>query len=164
METETADTGLVVAQVYVESAQFSHRADALSLPPETKLEVGDVQVEITLAEAPEGDMGFIRIAVRTNPALNPMYNVGLTMIGVVTHKKGETPPKVTVRQFLTGGAVSFMYPFLREAFANLTGRGRFGAVWLNPIDARVLAAQLTKAHAEAAPIPVDRGLSTAPSD
>jgi preprotein translocase subunit SecB len=35
-----------------------------------------------------------------------------------------------------------LYPFLREAVANLTGRGRFGPVWLNPFNFMLLAQEV----------------------
>jgi preprotein translocase subunit SecB len=34
----------------------------------------------------------------------------------------------------TGGTI--LLPFLREVIANFTGRGRFGPVWVNPINFR----------------------------
>ena len=44
-----------------------------------------------------------------------------------------------LRDFLAGPAVALLYPFVREAFANLTLRGRFGPVWLNPFNVRAMA-------------------------
>ena len=41
-------------------------------------------------------------------------------------------------------APSLLFPFLREAFASITSRGRFGPVWLNPINTRTFSEAFKK--------------------
>jgi preprotein translocase subunit SecB len=43
--------------------------------------------------------------------------------------------------FTTGSAHAVLFPFVREAVANITMRGRFGPVWLNPVNFGALVAK-----------------------
>jgi hypothetical protein len=38
------------------------------------------------------------------------------------------------------GGVSMVFPFVREAIANLTMRGRFGPVWIDPLNVQAIVA------------------------
>ena len=52
------------------------------------------------------------------------------MIGLFEQQNGfENLP---MADFLGDSAPALLFPFLREAFANITTRGRFGPVWLQP--------------------------------
>jgi preprotein translocase subunit SecB len=127
-----ADPGIVVAQVYLEEASFAHRPDAMTLPADTKPEVTGLNLEIQVSIQKDQRAGFIRIRMATpeEPAL--LYRVSLSMIGLFTQQPGRE--NMAIADFLKGPAVPFMFPFLREAFANLTWRGRFGPLWINPFN------------------------------
>lgn len=141
------DPGVMVAQIFMEKATFSHRPDFLGLPPEAKPEVGNVSVNVQAGESPDGESGLIRIEVKTDPEKKPTYNVELAVVAFVTRVPDNK--NLTIREFMMSGAgVSLVYPFVREAFANLTLRGRFGPVWLNLINPRPIAEGL-RAQAEA---------------
>jgi preprotein translocase subunit SecB len=62
------------------------------------------------------------------------------------------PVTLEVDRYIAESTVQILMPFLREAVANLTLRGRFGPVWLQPISGRALAAKMREeADTEAAP-------------
>lgn len=135
--------GIAVGQVFLEEATFSHRPDALALPPSTRPQVGEVGVEIQAGIRPDGKAGLLRVRVATKDDAEPLYRVSLVMVGLF-----EEQPELSnmpLQDFLNGPAISFMYPFVREAFASLTGRGRFGPVWLNPFNAHAAGVALAEA-------------------
>jgi preprotein translocase subunit SecB len=163
MET-TTQPGIAVGQVFLERMSFGHRPDFLALPPDTKPDVGVVAIELHVGESSDGAGGLIRIEVRTDPARNPTYNVELAMVALVRRLPGEG--SLPVRDFvLSAASVSLLYPFVREAFAAVTLRGRFGPVWLNLLNPQALAAGLTAATpADAAPPPVRSDAGAASPD
>jgi preprotein translocase subunit SecB len=134
MEQKEASTesGLALAQVFLESAHFSHRSDALGLPVETKPEIGQVEIEVTRGQSTDGRQGLIRITAKTNPSVNPLYNVEVTITGFIVQQAES--PLVPLQEFLGSlAATNLVFPFVREVFGNLTSRGRFGPVWLSPV-------------------------------
>jgi preprotein translocase subunit SecB len=127
------DPNVALGQVFLLGAAFSHRRDVLELPPDTRPEVGDVLVETQLGLSVDGQQGVVQIKVSTKPENNPVYTVQVSMMGLF--KKTATSG-MEMATFLENSAIAIVYPFLREAFANLTQRGRFGPVWLNVINPR----------------------------
>jgi preprotein translocase subunit SecB len=146
----TKQPGIVIGQVFLEKVVFSHRDDFLNLPPNTQPSIGDVAVGILVGEGTDGESGLVRIEVKTDPANKPIYNVELAVMALV--KRTEGAGNMTIHEFLTSGAsVSLLYPFVREALANLTLRGRFGPVFLNTINPQAIAEKLQAqppAHAQ----------------
>ena len=128
--------GIALAQIFLERLSFEHRVDALSLPPGIPPKVGDLNVNVEIGIGGEGGVfGFTRITVSTNPAHEPVYNVVLAMTGLFARQSGEAMPLET---FLKNNSVALMYPFVRETFANITGRGRCGPIWLNPFNTQAV--------------------------
>jgi preprotein translocase subunit SecB len=162
MNTKT-HPGIAVGQVFLERVAFSHRADFLALTPDTKPEVGDVAIGVGVGESPDGESGLVRIEVRTDPARNPLYNVELAMVALVRRLPGKG--SLPIRDFvLSAASVSLLYPFVREAFAAVTLRGRFGPVWLNLLNPQAIAAGFKAVAAEGAPAPqVSPASSSAPA-
>jgi len=134
------EPGLDLAQVFLESAEFSHRADALALPTGTRPNVGDVDVQITIGISQDESSGFIRLAVATNSEQRPIYSLRLSMVALVTRQLGKE--NMSPREYLQRAGLSLLFPFVREAVGNLTMRGRFGPVWLNPINTKLISDQL----------------------
>lgn len=138
--------GLKIGQIYLSVAHFEHRADALELPPATKV---DAEVELTATSAGTEDerAGMITLAIKTADDKDPIYRFHVEMTALV----GVDPdaPNLSVREYATKHGPAMLFPFLREAVANLTGRGRFGAIWLNPFNFRLSEAEV-EAEAEGA--------------
>jgi preprotein translocase subunit SecB len=162
MEQKT-QPGIAVAQVFLERMAFSHRGDFLALPLDTKPEVGDVAIGVSVGEGTDGESGLVRIEVRTDPARNPLYNVELAMVALVRRLPGKG--SLSIRDFvLSAASVSLLYPFVREAFAAVTLRGRFGPVWLNLLNPQAIAAGFKAIAAEAFSAPqASPGRSSAPA-
>ena len=69
---------------------------------------------------------------------------------------------MTIREYLaSGNCVAALFPFLREAIANVTGRGRFGPVFLDPINIREFAKQIQSQNWE--PIAAPPSVTAPPS-
>jgi preprotein translocase subunit SecB len=137
----TKEPGILVAQIFLERVAFSHREDFLALPANTPAEVGDVSVNLLVGEAQDGESGLIRVEVKTDPERKPTYNIELAMVALVKRSPGAE--NMTIHDFLmSGSVVTLLYPFVREAVANLTIRGRFGAVWLNAINPQAVVQKL----------------------
>ena len=125
--------GLKIVQIYLESAAFEHRADALGSPAGRAPDVGEIGVEMQVGLGRDDPAkALLRIAVSTKPEAKPMYQFRIVAV-LLVHSDvalGAPPPDA----FLRRSGLMLLYPFLRETVANLTMRGRFGPVWLNPID------------------------------
>ena len=130
--------GILIAQVYLERAQFSHRDDASNLPPNSAWQP-NMKVGFQGGVAPDEQTGFVRITVQTKPEERPLYNIDLTMIALVAvDAKRENLP---LKDYVRGAAPAMLYPFVREAVAGLTWRGRFGPVWLSPFNVAAVMSQ-----------------------
>jgi preprotein translocase subunit SecB len=142
--------GLQIAQVMLLSAQFAHREDALSLVPATPIVEMPVNIEISIgAEGPEAEAVALRLRAFT-PADRPdlLYKFDIHIAVII----GAVPGEENLKPFDYAqqmGAAAF-FPFLREYVANITGRGRFGAVMLKPTN--FLAFTQLPAPAEAAKV------------
>ena len=132
-------TGLTIDQVFLDTVEFSHRSDALSLPPKTTIELGLLDVGFEMALSEDEAAGYLRVTIRTDPANQPLYSLRVSMTMLV-RREGD-PGKLTLQTYLADVAPATLYPFVREAVANLTQRGRFGPVWLKPLDITWLAQQ-----------------------
>lgn len=143
---QSSDPKIRIAQVFVSSVGFSHREDALSLPHQTDLGNVSFAVNVEVATAPKGDQGLIRIILQTKPEEKPLYSIRVEMIGMVV---GEDPTESTLAQdYLVNSGAFMMYPFLREFIANLTTRGRFGPLWIRPINFKKIAEEMQQNMAQ----------------
>ncbi len=133
--------GIEIAQICLEGVSFSHRADYLRLPAKTTVDVGDVDVHFEVGLAEDEDRGVARVRVSTKAKNNPVYNFDITIVGLF--KVDEHAPNMTLREFFP---ISFatLFPFVRQAVADLTMRGRFGPVWIHPLNL-IAIAKKTKA-------------------
>ena len=147
---ETRDPGIMIGQIYLDRAEFSHREDALGLPTTTRFEP-DLIVQFQGAISPDEKGGFVRITVETKPADRPLYNVSVTMMALLQVE--ENRENLPLRDYVRTAAPAMMYPFLREAVASLTGRGRFGPIWLKPFNVAAAAAQGESAAKASLPLP-----------
>ena len=134
---ETKQPGLRVDQVFLRAVLFQHREDALSLPPNTS--VGEMAVTVTMQTGitEAGTAGFVGIRVDSDNTSNPLYRFSLDMVTLVSEE--ESSKNFPVEDFLRKNGPALLYPFVREALASITARGRFGPIYLKPFNMRVLA-------------------------
>ncbi len=128
---ETKQPGLQIAQIFLSAAHLEHRHDALSLPLSTRIEAA-IKVNATASVQEDGSQGLLVMSVATDDEKDPLYRFRVEMTALIAVDRSE--PNLTVREYLIKQGPAMMYPFLREAVANLTGRGRFGPMWLRPLN------------------------------
>ncbi len=124
--------GLQIAQVLLLSAQFSHREDALAIVANTVIE------NLTVPDRSQGCRKTrrpnCRVALRasTEKDQDQLYKFDIEIAAVVTRVPGEE--NLDPFEYAAGMGPAAFFPFLREAVANITMKGRFGAVWLKPMN------------------------------
>jgi len=81
--------------------------------------------------------GVIRLVVRTNPDSDGFYRFSVivgALIGIL-----ESDKNFTLAEYVDTAGIAVLVPFAREAVANITGRGRFGPIWLHPFNFRAVS-------------------------
>ena len=130
---ENQQPGIRIGQVFLGKASFEHTAEALNTPPGPgQASEHALNVSMTAAISPDGRMGLITLTVQTTPESKGQYRFLVEMVGLVEQEPGAE--NMPMAQYLNTAAGATMFPFMREAVANLTGRGRYGPVWLKPLN------------------------------
>lgn len=124
--------GLRFGQIYLSEAQFSHREDAVTLPTNSLSDELPLRVQARFFGQPGGTSAALAVRVFSpdDPALLYRISVEITAIVEVVAGRENMDPLEYVK---TIGPVA-LFPFLREAVANLTLRGRFGAIFMKPFN------------------------------
>jgi preprotein translocase subunit SecB len=130
LSTSQQQPGIVIAEILLERVSFEHRSDFLMLPKTTPPNVGDVTVQAEFGLREDGEGGVTRVTVSTVAANEPVYNFVVAMTALFVRQ----PDGMALETFLRNNSVALVYPFLREVVANVTLRGRFGPVFLNPFN------------------------------
>lgn len=129
---KTKPPGIRIAQIFLDSARLRHRDDYLSIPPDRKPDVGDVELQFQVSESEGGETALVRIRASTKPESEPIYEFEVTMTAIVEVNKEK--PNMPLDRYTTRNGIALVLPFVRQAVADLTMRGRFGPVWLNPMN------------------------------
>lgn len=145
---EARQPGLRFAQIFLSEASLVHRGDFLSVSPETKpgrqeLEIG---LRILAAEQNSAAVALV-VRVESKSAPSALYQFIVEITAIVESVPGQEnllPSEYARRQGLAA-----LYPFVREALVNLTARGRFGPVYLGPLN--VIAATSSQSSVKEAP-------------
>jgi len=132
--------GLKIAQIFLERVAFGHRGDylATTATPTPDTIVGTVNVEVQVGLSEDGKNGLLRLRVNTLPENRPFYEFEVAMVALIT--VDEAAPNIPLAQYVHTMGAPLLYPFMRQVVADLTWRGRFGPVWLNPINLTAKAA------------------------
>ena len=140
-----AQTGIRIAQIFLGRSHFEYTVNPFEHPANEP--VGDLTttVQISIGTDDAGDAGFISLTVGTAPESKGLYKFRVEMLAVVERDRDAT---LSVGEYLRVAGPATVYPFLREAVANLTGRARFGPVWLAPLNFVELGKQLDTQTAE----------------
>jgi preprotein translocase subunit SecB len=142
-----------VAQVFLQRAVFVHRGLPLALPENTPQAAQEISVTVAMQHLDDNTGPQVATQVTVIVATNPedgdtkaLYDFVVEM-NVLVH---DVDRVAFPDHQLTEVAAAMLYPFVREAVANITGRGRFGPVWLNPFNVRAALGDAFKAKLEAA--------------
>jgi preprotein translocase subunit SecB len=92
---------------------------SVKLEVNASLRVADENVEIVLA-----------LRVMPDPDFVPV-RVDLTMSAFFT--RDSTVDQEKLSEFASGAALRILFPYLREVVSNVTGKGLYPPVWLDPI-------------------------------
>lgn len=134
-------SGLRIAQVFLLEGHFAHRPDALSLPPATPHAEGLVHCQVRFFEPPDRSTAAASVRIQTpDDDQTALYRYAVEMVVVVNAISGEE--NVLPSEYIRGPAIVALVPFIREVIANLTMRGRFGPVWLNPMNVQRVLLEL----------------------
>ena len=138
MDTTKAP-GIQIAQVFLERAEFSHREDFLALAPNTPADVSDMLLTMRCGTSNDHKRGIVRIRAQTKPEQRPLYNIDVEMTALVEVEEGKE--NMPLEQYVRTSGPAMVYTFVRQMVADLTWRGRFGPVWLNPVNLIALTEQ-----------------------
>ncbi len=131
------DPGIQLVKMFIDTCVFGHQPDSLTLPENAAPKITGFDTEVSLKEM--GDRGICQVILSTRPGSS--YELKLGMTALVRVIPGQE--NMTIREYLaSGNCVAALFPFMREAIANITGRGRFGPVFLDPINIREFAKPL----------------------
>jgi preprotein translocase subunit SecB len=128
------DSGIRFDQIFLRTAHFVHREDALQLPATTQHPTStNLLLRLQFYKGSALGRAGIGVSVSTDPNDRTLlYQFEVEMVALVTEVSGEE--NMPVSDYVKGPALMTLVPFIREAVANLTIRGRFGPVWLNPMN------------------------------
>ncbi len=132
----TKEPGIHIGQILVLRSNFAHRADVLALAPTMAVEL-PIQIEAKVG-GKEGDpAALISLRAYTPPdQLELLYSFDVEMVALVGRIEGKE--NLDPHTYATEIGPTMLFPFLREAVAAITGKGRFGAVWLKPMNLSLL--------------------------
>ena len=120
---------LSIAQILLESVQFKHRSDFLERTEE-KAPPGEANLTVNVKVDEKSSSAVVQLQIDCDvPEAFYLYNASYI---VVFRFDGERPEDFSERLAVTGANI--LHPYLRELISNLTGRGRFGPIVLNPIN------------------------------
>ena len=128
----TKQPGIEIVQVIVERAEFEHRDDYLSVTPPPNVGPLPFTLKTQFAIAPSKTEGAVKLELTTDRGQNPLYIVSAVVVGLVRITEGAA--NMPLEQYAAVHGAGMLFPFLRELVATLTGRGRFGPVWLPPVN------------------------------
>jgi len=144
---ETKQPGLSIGQIFLSRVHFEHHPDFLSMPPDSGAGKDQAQVKVQARIALNEDESSGAIAITlTSDSEDALYRYEIEMMGLVSRDPDTNMP---VRDFLLNSGPTVLYPFLREAVANITLRGRFGPIWLKPFNWKAVQSEAAGASAEA---------------
>jgi preprotein translocase subunit SecB len=146
--SQSGEPKVRIGQVFVSSVAFEHREDALQLSPKTDLGNLTINVSVQVGVQRDGNAGFVKVIVATDNEQNPLYRFAVEMSGIIEADEGA--PLKSANDYLINSGAFMMYPFLREFVANLTTRGRFGPVWLRPMNFRAITEGIQRSMDEGA--------------
>lgn len=127
----TKQPGIRIAQIFLEHAHFQHREDHLSFTPQSSVQP-EIEISFESGVSPDKKRGRIRAQVRTASSEEALYQFDVMVTALLEQVDGQE--NFGLEPYLASNGWALLYPFLRETVANMTGRGRFGPVWLDPVN------------------------------
>ena len=93
-----------------------------------------MNLEVNVLDVENADRAVVRLRVKGDEKSQYNFEASyLLLLQLEPDDDDETGPEQLQHQLAVTGATMLM-PMVRECIANLTMRGRFGALWLPPIN------------------------------
>jgi len=124
-----------VVQIFTVEATLRHRGEYLARPANIPHAPQQIGVSMGLQHASDDKVTLVSVTLETTPNdgdEKALYDFSVQMLGIVE----DVDRKAFDDRQLLEVVATIMFPFMRETVANLTGRGRFGPVWINPFNIR----------------------------
>src|ERR1017187_8999620 len=149
---QSKQPGLTINQVILLEARFAHRKDALTLPSTTPVGELPIQIETKLAGKPGDKVAMIGLRGFTPEGAESFYALSVEIAAIIGAIPGEE--NLDPYEYAKEMGPTAFFPFLREAIASITMKGRFGPVWLKPVNLVALwGAKAAVAEPAALPAP-----------
>lgn len=142
---ETKPPGIQIGQIFLLRALFEHAPNALTVPPNTPIANIKTAVNARIGINEDGQNGYVVLTVQTAPDEEALYHFHVEMMLLV---RVAEEPNLELREYLARSGPATLYPFARETVASLTMKGRFGPIWISPLNFVAVGEQLLKATPE----------------
>jgi preprotein translocase subunit SecB len=134
---KTKQPGLQFSQIILLGAKFEHRPDVFGVPPATQVEGMTLNIEAKVAGKPGDPHAILSVRAFTGDDPGLLYRFDVEVAALVSQVPGEE--NLDPFEYAQNMGPAALYPFIREAVASITMKGRFGAVWLKPYNFGVVA-------------------------
>jgi preprotein translocase subunit SecB len=129
---QSKQPGIKIDQVFLFESRFAHRKDALALPPTTAIGELPINIEAKVLGKKGERAAAIMLSAATNDDPTLLYSLHVEIAAVVSVVPGEE--NLDPFEYAMGMGPAAFFPFLREAVASITWKGRFGPIWLKPLN------------------------------
>jgi preprotein translocase subunit SecB len=125
--------GIEFDQIFISTAQFDHIENALSMASNTPHPVYDFNITVSIFENTEdASKAAVTLDLVTRDKPESLYKLHVAITAVIRPVTGQE--NMPVPEYARNMAPAALYPFLREAIAAITMRGRFGPIYLRPFN------------------------------
>jgi preprotein translocase subunit SecB len=131
--------GLQLSQIFLRQAHFEHAVEPLGIPAVATTEATiSITFNVTELTTDAGKQAMsVLLRARSTPGFDHPYRIDVMMQGIIEPIEGEE--NFPVADYARVAGATLLFPFLREAVANITGRGRVGPLWLKPFNVQFAA-------------------------
>ncbi len=138
MTDRTKQPGIQIAQIFLERASFAHREDFLTLPVPQGIPSIDFTTDFESGVSSDGRHGIVRVRARSKPEQRPLYEIDVTMTALLIVVEGQE--NMPLAEYVRASGPAMLYTFVRQVVADVTSRGRFGPIWLSPVNVLAVTA------------------------
>lgn len=141
------EPGIRINQIFLGVASFEHEAAWADKPVGTPIEETTLNLSVTGGTAEDEREGIAVLRVETTPESKGPYRFAVEWACIVAVEPGKE--NMTIPEYINSNAAPTLYPFARETVASLTGKGRFGPIWLKPLNFAMARQQTVDAEEKA---------------
>lgn len=134
---------IALAQILLEGAQFAHNGNYLAKQATTEAASHRIRLDVEVVNGADKSRAGVRLKATSEVAdeEEPQYKLHASYLALFT-LDAERDAEFDKRLAVTGATM--LQPFMRELVANLTQRGRFGPVWMAPVNFNDLISPASK--------------------